>query len=234
LREIERETYGISHQHKFETCRATVVGPMQNSVRKGTNMPEIPSQLYDITERLGRNERLRRRTVETLLKWFGAGRRGSAVVANLRAALDFVGLETDPDFTEGSVDDFITFRLIESASRTASSTEEHDSHEPVQVEIKPRSAAEEKVVQTSAPSDDFLEPEFDDGPPAADDDRPVVSKPADWTITALRERWEDGKRDLQPHFQREYVWRLKPELPSRLIEVGKHMVMLDRATRVRA
>ncbi len=52
----------------------------------------------------------------------------------------------------------------------------------------------------------------------ADDDRPVVSQPADWIITALRETWDAGLLDLQPNFQREYVWRLKPELPSRLIE----------------
>ena len=27
-----------------------------------------------------------------------------------------------------------------------------------------------------------------------------------------------GQVDLQPHYQREYVWELKPELPSRLVE----------------
>jgi len=72
--------------------------------------------------------------------------------------------------------------------------------------------------QADEPTDDFLEPEFDDEQQAADDDRPVVSKPADWTITSLREKWEGGLLQLQPDFQRQYVWRLKPELPSRLIE----------------
>ena len=34
----------------------------------------------------------------------------------------------------------------------------------------------------------------------------------------MRDKYERGQIDLQPHYQREYVWELKPELPSRLIE----------------
>jgi hypothetical protein len=48
--------------------------------------------------------------------------------------------------------------------------------------------------------------------------RPVSSQPNDWTISALRDKHDRGQIDLQPHYQREYVWELKPELPSRLIE----------------
>jgi hypothetical protein len=33
----------------------------------------------------------------------------------------------------------------------------------------------------------------------------------------LKERWERGALSLRPKFQREYVWTLRPELPSRLI-----------------
>ena len=54
--------------------------------------------------------------------------------------------------------------------------------------------------------------------PDHDDDRPVVHKPADWTIGSLRDKRDSGFLDLQPSFQREYVWGLNPELPSRLIE----------------
>lgn len=50
------------------------------------------------------------------------------------------------------------------------------------------------------------------------DDRPVSSQPRDWTISALRDKYDRGQIELQPHYQREYVWELKPELPSRLIE----------------
>jgi len=62
-----------------------------------------------------------------------------------------------------------------------------------------------------------LEPEVEE--PAGDSDaRPVSSQPHDWTISTLRDKYERGQIDLQPHYQREYVWELKPELPSRLIE----------------
>ncbi len=50
------------------------------------------------------------------------------------------------------------------------------------------------------------------------DARPVASQPHDWTISTLRDKYEQGKINLQPHYQREYVWDRKPELPSRLIE----------------
>jgi Protein of unknown function DUF262/HNH endonuclease len=50
------------------------------------------------------------------------------------------------------------------------------------------------------------------------DDHPVSSQPFDWTISTLREKYERGQIDLQPAYQRDYVWDLRPELPSRLIE----------------
>lgn len=50
------------------------------------------------------------------------------------------------------------------------------------------------------------------------DARPVASQPHDWTISTLRDKYERGQINLQPHYQREYVWEQKPELPSRLIE----------------
>jgi hypothetical protein len=50
------------------------------------------------------------------------------------------------------------------------------------------------------------------------DARPVSSQPNDWTVSTLRDKYERGQIDLQPHYQRQYVWELKPELPSRLIE----------------
>jgi hypothetical protein len=185
------------------------------------SVPEIPPQLRDIAERLGRGEKLKRRTVKSLLKCFNVAKRGKAVTANIRAVLHVARLETDPDFTQGGVNDFIAFRLIDGAGKAASSTAGSDNDEPDQVELKSWTTEETKMIQTTAPSDapsdDFLEPE-DDEQLDAPDDHPVVCKQADWNITTLREKWEAGKLDLQPEFQREYVWRLKPELPSRLIE----------------
>ncbi len=50
------------------------------------------------------------------------------------------------------------------------------------------------------------------------DDKPLSVNSMDWTVEVLCSRRTRSKIDLQPEYQREYVWRLKPELPSRLIE----------------
>ncbi len=50
------------------------------------------------------------------------------------------------------------------------------------------------------------------------DDRPVTSQPNDWNVETLRGKFDRGYIELQPEYQREFVWELKPELPSRLIE----------------
>jgi hypothetical protein len=63
-----------------------------------------------------------------------------------------------------------------------------------------------------------LEPEVEGEEAQNSDAHPVSSQPNDWNISSLRDKYERGLIDLQPHYQREYVWELKPELPSRLIE----------------
>lgn len=184
-------------------------------------MPDIPPQIRMISERLRRNERVNRRPLQAVLGWFNATRRGTAVVANIKEALRSAGIETDPDFATCDAADFIAFRLIGEAEKS-SSLADKTTGKAVNIEPLTAEITEAETVQSKPgfdePSDDFLEPETDDAPPVEDDDRPVVSRPSDWTIAALREKWEGGLLDLQPSFQREYVWQLKPELPSRLIE----------------
>ena len=63
-----------------------------------------------------------------------------------------------------------------------------------------------------------LEPDVDGDEVQNTDARPVSSQPNDWNISTLRDKFERGMVDLQPHYQREYVWELKLELPSRLVE----------------
>src|SRR5262249_4806523 len=82
----------------------------------------------------------------------------------------------------------------------------------------PITSAPNEPAESLPPSDDFLEPEPDEEQVERPDDRPVISQVSDWTISVLRERWDTGALELQPKFQREYVWALRPELPSRLIE----------------
>jgi hypothetical protein len=71
--------------------------------------------------------------------------------------------------------------------------------------------------RANADPEEYSEPESEEIA-AEEDDRPVSSQPYDWTISTLREKYERGQIDLQPAYQREYVWELKPEWPSRLIE----------------
>ena len=68
--------------------------------------------------------------------------------------------------------------------------------------------------------DDYpeLDPEAEGEEVVNSDARPVSSQPNDWNISTLRDKFERGQVDLQPHYQRQYVWELKPELPSRLVE----------------
>ena len=54
--------------------------------------------------------------------------------------------------------------------------------------------------------------------PVEEDAKPVSTNAVDWPVSALYDKYKRGKVDLQPQYQREYVWKLKPELPSRLIE----------------
>jgi len=60
-----------------------------------------------------------------------------------------------------------------------------------------------------------LEPEVEEVTDKPDA-RPVSSQPHDWTISTLRDKYDRAQINLQPHYQREFVW--KPELQSRLIE----------------
>ena len=72
--------------------------------------------------------------------------------------------------------------------------------------------------ETEIPGYPELEPEVEAAEEQTSDAKPVTSQPNDWNISTLRDKYEKGQVDLQPHYQREYVWELKPELPSRLIE----------------
>lgn len=185
-------------------------------------MQKIPPQLRDIANRLNQGERVNRRSIESLLGWFLAKRRGASVIANIRSALSSLGLETDPDFAVGEPADLISFRLVNGARQTGISVQNVDESEPLEIVSTLRESSKSSIKTNDlvdGSSDDFLEPETDDEQPFADaDDKPVFSKPIDWAITSLREKWESNLLELQPEFQREYVWKLKPELPSRLIE----------------
>jgi hypothetical protein len=183
-------------------------------------MRDIPSRILEIAEQLGANKQPRRRSVRSLLKWFGAKRRGASVIKEIQDTLHRVGITTDPDLTQVGIDEPLQFLMTSAARPSASSSSEEYSvtQETVSkdsgVESRPDSLA-----NLDLHSEDYLEPEFDEDS-ALDkaDDRPVLSQPCDWNIAVLRDKHERGQLNLQPRYQREYVWELRSELPSRLIE----------------
>lgn len=178
-------------------------------------MNEIPKHLVEIAERLKGGEVPRRHRVRSVLKWFGASRRGANVLSDIKTALAHLGLQSDPPFDEAGIDELVAFLPI--SADGAGATESHLLEEQIP-EANGFSSIDAES-EASAASEDQLEPEPEDEQPIAKpDDRPVTSQSSDWTISALRDKLDRGQLDLQPKFQREYVWNTRPELPSRLIE----------------
>lgn len=180
-------------------------------------MNEIPKHLVEIAERLKSGEVPRRHRVRSVLKWFGASRRGANVLSDIKTALAHLGLQSEPPFDGAGIDELVAFSAV-----SANGTGEAESHAPqgqMPEANAPSSDDADAESEASAASEDQLEPEPEDEQPIAKpDDRPVTSQSSDWTISALRDKLDRGQLDLQPKFQREYVWNTRPELPSRLIE----------------
>ena len=184
----------------------------------------------EIAEQLANGEQSRRYRVRAILKWFGAARKGAKIVEDIETVFSMAGLVTVPALNETPIDDLVRFQL----SSTHAAAIDHDaapdsSSAPTPLVDAPVPTAPEPVLSNGAnsgivvspvaSSEEQLEPESDEEQPTSKpDDHPVTSEIRDWTISSLREKKEKGQLVLQPHFQREYVWELKPELPSRLIE----------------
>lgn len=189
-------------------------------------MPKFPKRLFEIAEKLKDGQVPRRYRVRAVLKWFGATRRGVNVLSDIKTALATAGLETVPALDAAGIDDRVQFALISSPSSndpTEAATEVDDppdpANDPPATEVLTSDNSGNGVEEEVAPSEDHLEPDSEEEmPPVKPDDRPVTSQSSDWTISALRDKLDRGQLDLQPKFQREYVWSLRPELPSRLIE----------------
>jgi Protein of unknown function DUF262/HNH endonuclease len=188
---------------------------------------QIPSRIFEIVQQLKEDKKPKKVRVRKVLKWFGAARRGTKIIAEIEEVLGVAGLDTEPPFSEAGIDDRVQFALRSANASTGVVSAKDKSIEPE--EAFDETGIEEAGAVATLPketngggyftSPDHLEPEAEELPTqAAADDRPVSSQPHDWTISTIREKWNKGQLDLQPAYQREYVWKLRPELPSRLIE----------------
>ena len=188
-------------------------------------MKNVPKLIVELSQELKEGELSRRYRVRAILKWFGASRRGAHVLNEIDATLRHFGMMTEPPFNSVGIDEQVRFGLSARATSIVSLDTQTDNPagqtsrdavvatDPANVRPDLHSAAQAII------NEDELEPENgDEQPVLKPDDRPITSQICDWTISALRDKLDRGQLDLQPKFQREYVWALRPELPSRLIE----------------
>ena len=75
-------------------------------------MDEIPRNLVEVAERLKSGELPRRHRVRSVLKWFGASRRGANVLSDVQTALATLELRTDPPFDDAGIDELVQFVLV--------------------------------------------------------------------------------------------------------------------------
>jgi 5-methylcytosine-specific restriction endonuclease McrA len=187
-------------------------------------MAKVPRRVVEISEKLASGHAPRRFRVRAILAWFGVSRRGINVLTEIQKTLSDFGLETVPQLDRAGIDDFIQFQTAKSAVNDAGavvppiSSGAATAPEQSFTETDPVHQTNSKS-ESAGPNEDHLEPEHDEeSEEVRPDDRPVTSQPYDWSISTLRDKLDRGLLDLQPKFQREYVWNIRPELPSRLIE----------------
>jgi hypothetical protein len=184
-------------------------------------MSKIPNRVLEIARDLRNGERPRRFRIRAILKWFGASRRGKAILSEVQATLANAGIGTEPALDQVGIDDQVRFVSL-SLSQPAIVIEEAET-DPVPQEVVQEAELstngdEHSEGEGSETSDEIEADQEEEQPRGKPDDRPVTSQSCDWTINSLRDKLDRGQLDLQPKFQREYVWNTKPELPSRLIE----------------
>jgi hypothetical protein len=204
-------------------------------------MQKAPYQVIEMTQRLKDGHPARRFKVRAILKWFGSKRRGEAILGEIQSTFAKYGLLTEPPFDQPDLDDYVRFALAAtppgdngegSASANVEDVPSSSGPEAAGTKTFKEGAGPKTLTDTAdkgvegitslptpVPTEDQLEPDNgDEEPVIKPDDRPVTSQICDWTISALTDKLDRGLLDLQPQFQREYVWALRPELPSRLIE----------------
>ena len=177
-------------------------------------MAQIPSKVLDLVQRLKDGKQPNRQTPRKILKWFGAAKRGEKIIAEIADAFRLAGIRTSPEFTEVGIDEPVRLLLVEKPIPQAPTAPQPSPDETHKSNLTETTEEYETSANVLEP-----EPEVDEEPSGAVvEDVTVLSQPHDWTISTLDEKYKKGKLNLQAAYQREYVWKLRPELPSRLIE----------------
>lgn len=173
-------------------------------------MARIPKRVLKIAKDLHNGQRPRKFRVRAVLKWFGASRRGTSILAEVQSTLANVGLTTDPALDRAGIDDPIRFVTLPQSGLPVLLDVREDNPQQMATEIVPvvptPASDTGRNGNSSSDSNDELESDLEEEVPVGKpDDRPVTSQISDWTISSLRDKLDRGQLVLQPKFQREYV-----------------------------
>jgi CBS domain-containing protein len=89
-------------------------------------MAKTPEKLKELAQQIKTSGKSRQVKVRTLLSWFGAQRRGSQVVREVRSALKRTKLVAQPDFEQAYIDGKVSLRAasVPTVSRSAQKNEQ--------------------------------------------------------------------------------------------------------------
>ena len=124
---------------------------------------DIPERIVVAAARLKEGRRSNRITVRDFLRHFGAERRGSAKVQGIRAILNSLELETEPDFETAWIDGPIWLRLKQGVEAKPEQGQAFEplptgfEEEPIVLEGSPSAVEDAEEQAASAPTS--LEPE---------------------------------------------------------------------------
>ncbi len=169
---------------------------------------DIPSKIQFASERLKQGHRVNRITVRDFLRHFGAERRGGVKVQEIRAILDSLDLETDPDFETAWIDSPVWLRLkpgVASEIQAVSTREDGQSAE---------AHFEEMVLESTPAAVEHAEEQSESAPISAE---PEEQPP-------LQERESDSIQD--PTFR---IGSL-PAANKKLISVNQSDTLLKAVT----
>ena len=80
-------------------------------------MNEIPKRIAEVAQRLKEGHPPRSYKLRAVLKWFGAERRGTKILSEMKAALANLDLEAHPILDDAGIDDPIQFLLSASSKK---------------------------------------------------------------------------------------------------------------------
>ncbi len=112
----------------------------------------IPKEMSVTADKLKKGGWVRRIAVRQLLRMFKAERRGLNKVQEIRATLDYLGLQTEPDFESAWIDSLIRIRLKPDATGGPPLVALAEEAEDIEVETDEEDEPDESLVEAAEPT----------------------------------------------------------------------------------